>query len=207
MKSLKLKPITNTCTSLKFEYTHQETFYNGVAMKLLLQTLLICLGLSFSDEFLFDTSTPASVGNSGLSDKHYYDLLDLIMEERRGRRQLEQYITGPLQQELQSLKNESDTLKATHQNLSSDNLLLQEKLKQLENGTGSKVDIHRLELQLNHSFQHSEEQITNLKIHLGHMANNFSGVQNKITTNMTKLRHQLADDSETSKFGNKQVSQ
>lgn len=57
--------------------------------------------------FLFETSTPKQVigGGSFLTDEHYNVLMDMLIQERKSRRSLEQYV-GQLNQKISSAEND-----------------------------------------------------------------------------------------------------
>lgn len=161
--------------------------------------LFLCFGLSGA--FLFDTSTISPDGGSvGITDKHYYDLLDLIMEERRSRRQLEQYVGGPLQGELKHLQNETISLKTNYQTLVSDNGNLKNKLSRLENETGSKDELFQFEQKLNDSRDATERQIQQVKTYVDNISQNYSSIINGISSNVANMTQQQNNDREMGKI-------
>ncbi|CAG2233453.1 unnamed protein product [Mytilus edulis] len=158
---------------------------------------VLCLCFGLSGAFLFDTSTISPGGGSaGITDKHYYDLLDLIMEERRSRRQLEQYVGGPLQGELKHLQNETISLKTNYQKLVSDNVNLKNKLSRLENETGSKDELFQFEQKLNDSRDATERHIQQVKTYVDNISQNYSSIINGISSNVANMTQQQDNDRE-----------
>ncbi|CAC5423535.1 unnamed protein product [Mytilus coruscus] len=146
--------------------------------------------------FLFDSSTISpGAGGSGITDKHYYDLLDLIMEERRSRRQLEQYVGGPLQGELKHLQNETLSLKTNYQKLVSDNVNLKNKLSRLENKTGTRDELLQFEQKLNDTRDASGRQIQQVKDYVDNISHNYSSIIEGISSNVANMTQHQDDES------------
>jgi len=158
--------------------------------------VILFLSVTVSHGFLFDTSTPSPPGGgSQITNRHYYDLLDMIMDERRYRRQMEHYIVGKLQQDLESMKNETETTKDKYQKLLVEHSQLQTKMAQLENDTGRKSDIQNIQSQVNNSRDEYKRLIEDLQKSTDHSLHNISVVQNEILMNMTSVYQQLTTDS------------
>lgn len=159
--------------------------------------VILFLSVTFSHGFLFDTSTPSTTGGGGsqITDRHYYDLLDMIMDERRYRRQMEHYIVGKLQQDLESMKNETETTKDKYQKLLVEHSQLQTKMAQLENDTGRKSDIQNIQNQVNNSRDEYKRLIGDLQKSTDHSFHNISVIQNELLMNMTSVHEQLTTDS------------
>jgi len=100
---------------------------------------LLFLFASLSNGFLLDISTPSTgVGSSGILDRSYKILVDLIADERRSRERLEtsmgqlQIATKKLLDSTSTLQNETAVLKEHYQQLLSDNLQMKNNISQLE---------------------------------------------------------------------------
>ena len=165
--------------------------------------VILFLSVTVSHGFLFDTSTPSTPGGGGggsqITDRHYYDLLDMIMDERRYRRQMEHCIVGKLQQDLESMKNDTETTKNKYQKLLVEHSLLQTKMAQLENDTGRKSDIQNIQSQVNNYRDEYKRLIGDLQKSTDHSLHNVSVIQNEILKNMTSAHQQLTTDSQMGK--------
>ena len=100
---------------------------------------LLFLFASLSNRFLLGTSTPSTGGgSSGILDRNYNILVDLIADERRSRERLEtslrqlQITTKKLLDSKSALQNETVILKEHCQQLLSENLQMKNKISQLE---------------------------------------------------------------------------
>jgi len=185
-----LKVALNTINQTK---PYLGTEHNIRKMKVF---VILFLSVTVSHGFLFDTSTPSPPGGgSQITNRHYYDLLDMIMDERRYRRQMEHYIVGKLQQDLESMKNETETTKDKYQKLLVEHSQLQTKMAQLENDTGRKSDIQNIQSQMNNSRDEYKRLIEDLQKSTDHSLHNISVVQNEILMNMTSVHQQLTTDS------------
>lgn len=113
-------------------------------MNMLSVAALLFLFSSLSNGFLLDISRPSpNGGSSGILDRNYKILVDLIADERRPRERLEtsmgqlQIATKKLLDSTSSLQNETVILKEHYQQLLSDNLQMKNIISQLETNTCS----------------------------------------------------------------------
>ncbi|XP_076071847.1 uncharacterized protein LOC143043420 [Mytilus galloprovincialis] len=148
------------------------------ALFILLLTMSICKG------FLIDSSTPRTTNPGLMIDKHYYMLMDMITDESRARRQLQQFVVQ-LQHELTDSKAEIRVLKATVAMYNSDS----KKLDHLYNQTeGIQIETEKLKrdystLQQNYNILQTENQNSQLEIqNLKHLKVVCDCISNKSAT-------------------------
>lgn len=129
------------------------------ALFILFLTLSVCKG------FLIDSSTQNTTNPGLMTDKHYYMLMDMITDESRARRQLQQFVVQ-LQHELTDSKAEISVLKAKVATYNSES----KKLDQLYNQTeGIRIETEELKrnffaLQQNYNTLQNENQNSKLDI-------------------------------------------
>lgn len=157
--------------------------------------------ITVTHSFLFDSSTKNPVGTgSGLAEQQYRDLLDLIMQERKYRRQIEQYITGQLQQELQDLKNETSEMKITYKTLQIENSVLQGVVSNLENKTGTYKNFNDLELDVNRTLEITRTEVIDFDKFVSEVSNNMSSVLTEMSFEIKNLSNSLDANSQIGIF-------
>ncbi|CAC5423536.1 unnamed protein product [Mytilus coruscus] len=152
--------------------------------------LFLFLCFSFSNSFLLDTATPSKVSS------HYNDLTDLLAEERKYRTQLEQYLAGQLQREIQEMKNETENWKSKSKDILIENLEVQKRIANLESKTGSKDRLLHLETELNNSRKESELEIREIKMRIDNAFHSFGLVQTSMEANITQIQQVLSLNQE-----------
>ncbi|CAG2239307.1 unnamed protein product [Mytilus edulis] len=126
---------------------------------------VLVLSLSVCKGFLIDSSTPNTPNSGLMTDKHYYMLMDMITDESRARRQLQQFVVQ-LQHELTDSKAEISVLKAKVATYTSES----KKLDQLYNQTeGIRIETENLKtnfsaLHRNYNTLQTENQNSRLEI-------------------------------------------
>ncbi|VDI57268.1 Hypothetical predicted protein [Mytilus galloprovincialis] len=151
--------------------------------------LFLILCFSFSNSFLLDTTTPSKASS------HYNDITDMLAEERKYRTQLETYLGGQLQREIQEMKNETENWKSKSTDIQMENIELQKRIANLEKKTGSKDRLRYLETELNNSRSESETDIRKIKMRIDNAFHSFGVVQASMKANISQIQQGLNQEA------------